>query len=124
VPRVAAAPAEDLTEPAVPADTPSLDRLRWLRAVPAHREKLFIAAREQRVDALTYFSLNQSAAGGRRLEFNGDALVSDAQVAQFVDSIQVNLCAGRHIDEIGNDIIDPDKNWILCKPAQFRQGLI
>jgi hypothetical protein len=115
---------EDLTKPAVPADPPSLDRRRWLLAVPAGREKLFIAAREQRVDALTYFSLNQSAAGSRGLEFNGDALVSGAQVAQFVDSIQVNLCAGRHIDEIGDDIIDPDKNWILCNPAQFRQGLI
>jgi hypothetical protein len=77
--------------------------------VPGRRGKLFIPAREQRVDALTYFSLNQMAAAGGRLEFNGDALVSGAQVAQFVDSIQINLNAVRPIDKIGNDIIDPDK---------------
>jgi hypothetical protein len=91
--------------------------------VPGRRGKLFIPAREQRVDALTYFSLNQTAAGGGSLEFNGDALVSGTQVAQFVDSIQVNPCAGRSIDKIGHHIIDPDKKWILCEPAQFRQGL-
>jgi hypothetical protein len=77
--------------------------------MPARREKLFTAAGEQCVDALTYFSLNQTAAGGGSLEFNGDALMPGTQVTQFVDSIQVNLGAGRPIDEIGNNIIDPDK---------------
>jgi hypothetical protein len=91
--------------------------------VLTRRGKLFISAPEQHVDALTYFSLNQTAAAGGGLKFKGDALVSGTQVAQFVDSIQVNLCAGRYIDEFGYDIIDPDEKWILCKPAQFRQGL-
>jgi hypothetical protein len=109
VPRVGAAPPEDLTEPAVPADAPSLGGRPWLWDMPAGREKLFIAAGKQRVDALTYFSLNQTAARGGGLEFNGDALMPGTQVAQFVDSIQVNLGAGRAIDEIGNNIIDPDK---------------
>jgi hypothetical protein len=59
--------------------------------VPARRGKLSIPARKQRVDALIYFSLNQAAAAGGRLEFNGDPLVFGAQVAQFVDSIQTNM---------------------------------
>ena len=103
------APAEDLTEPAVQADAPSLDRRPRPLDMLAGGEKLFIAASKQRVDELTYFSLNQTAAGGGGLEFNGDALMSGTQVAQFVDSIQVNLGAGWPIDEIGNNMIDPDK---------------
>jgi hypothetical protein len=109
VPRVGAAAPEDLTEPAVPADAPSLGGRPWLWDMPAGREKFFIAAGKQRVDALTYFSLSQTAARGGSLEFNGDALMPGTQVAHFVDSIQVNLGAGRPIDEIGNNIIDPDK---------------
>jgi hypothetical protein len=77
--------------------------------MPARREWRFIAAGEQRVDALTYFSLNQTAAGGGSLEFNGDALMPGTQIAQFVDSIQVNLGADWPIDEIGHNIIDPAK---------------
>jgi hypothetical protein len=77
--------------------------------MPARREWRFIAVGEQRVDALTYFSLNHTAAGGGSLEFNGDALMPGAQIAQFVDSIQVNLGAGWPIDEIGHNIIDPAK---------------
>lgn len=89
-PRVGAAPVEDLTEPAVPAST-SRDGRRCFWGVLARRGRLSIPARHQRVDALTYFSLNQTAASGGSLEFNGDALVTGTQVAQFVDSIQINL---------------------------------
>jgi hypothetical protein len=77
--------------------------------MPARRERRFIAAGEQRVDALTYFPLDQTAAGGGSLEFNGDELMPGTQIAQFVDSIQVNLGADRPIDEIGHNIIDPAK---------------
>jgi hypothetical protein len=43
VPRVGAATPEDLTEPAVPADAPSLGDRPWLWDMPAGREKSFIA---------------------------------------------------------------------------------
>jgi hypothetical protein len=118
---------KDLTEPAVPAETPSRVRRRRRRGVPAprgsRREPFLVPAREQRVDALAYFALNQAAVLGGSLKLNGDALVARAQVAHFMHSIQINWCASLHISDIGHGIIGPGEYWILCKPAQFRQSL-
>jgi hypothetical protein len=91
-----------LAEPTVSADA-SFRCCRLYSFVPKRHGNLFIPARKQHVHALTHFSLNQTAAASGSLEFNGDALVSGTQVTQSVDSIQINLRAGRKIGEHGND---------------------
>ena len=118
-----AVPVEDPSEPAVQANTPSRDPRLCLWVGRALFGKLSIAAREQRVDTLINFSLNQTAAAGGSLELNGDALVFGAQVPQLVDSIHIEMPAGRGIDEIGDYAVDSVEEWVLCQPAQFRQRL-
>src|SRR6185437_2228793 len=105
MPRVPPAPVKYLAEPTVPADA-SFRYCRLCSFVPKRHRNLFIPARKQHVNALTHFSLNQTAAASGSLEFNGDALVSGTQVTQSVNSIQINLHVSRKIGEHGNDIVD------------------
>jgi hypothetical protein len=118
-----AGPAEEPSTPAVQGNTPSGDHRLCLWVGPALCGKISSSAREQRVDTLIYFSLNQSAAASGGLKLNGDALVFGAQVPQLVDSIHIERQAGRSIDQIGDHALDPAKERVLCQPAQFRQRL-
>jgi hypothetical protein len=72
---------------------------------------------------LVNFALDEAAATGGSLEFNGNTLVLGAPVPEFAYSIHAENGSGWGITEVGHYAFYPVEERVLCEPAQFCQRL-
>jgi len=78
---------------------------------------------QQGVHLLGNFPLNETAAAGGGLEFNGDALVLGAPLLEPAHGFHGEFGLNRGIAEAGQGAFHPVEEWVLSESAQLGQRL-